>query len=242
VEKIQNPGTGHSRKEIFVAAGESDHFVGKHRADNDDPVVFEHLAVDLDRHVHGKETVRQCADLVRRNDANLAQLPGVIPGMIEKTHGPIGPGPFRRRQVQTPANGFLAHGLVGPQGNHHVQFPRETGKAGVQSLEDRADRGGPGSVRNDDQDSLPMILILGAGFRHQGGDFGSTDASPRRCCPGMKGCVVHCWRGFGQIVCAKNPPSTRRSVPVTKLLARALARNTAAPTNSRALPIRFMGV
>src|SRR5437667_11313138 len=33
------------------------------------------------------------------------------------------------------------------------------------------------------------------------------------------------------IVCERKPPSTRMSAPVTKLLARSLARNTAAPAN-----------
>lgn len=44
------------------------------------------------------------------------------------------------------------------------------------------------------------------------------------------------------MVCAKNPPSTTISVPVTKLLALRLARKTAAPVNSSAAPNRFIGV
>ncbi len=47
---------------------------------------------------------------------------------------------------------------------------------------------------------------------------------------------------FHQIVWLKNPPSTRKSIPVTKLAAAGLAKNTHAPTNSCASPKRFIGV
>src|SRR5438874_1956869 len=45
-----------------------------------------------------------------------------------------------------------------------------------------------------------------------------------------------------QIVCARKPPSTRRSEPVTKLLAFWLARKMAAPTSSLGPPKRAIGV
>lgn len=45
-----------------------------------------------------------------------------------------------------------------------------------------------------------------------------------------------------QMVWERNPPSTRRSMPVTNELAVELARKIAAPTNSSAFPKRPMGV
>src|ERR1017187_1692846 len=45
-----------------------------------------------------------------------------------------------------------------------------------------------------------------------------------------------------QIVWLRNPPSTRMSAPVTKLLAFWLARKIAAPTSSCDSPKRFIGV
>ena len=52
VKEIQNLRARNSRKQIFVAARKSDHFVGKHRSDDDDLVVVKHHSIHVHRHVH----------------------------------------------------------------------------------------------------------------------------------------------------------------------------------------------
>src|SRR5439155_24355649 len=92
--------------------------------------------------------------------------------------------------------------------------------------------------------ALQRLLLLAscpAGTRAGlGSTLSSNGEELTRKCHRYRSCKQA--RTRSQIVCDKNPPSTRMSAPVTKLLAFELARKMTAPTSSRASPNRAMGV
>ena len=84
-----------------------------------------------------------------RNHSDLAQSGLIIPFMIEEADLSVLRPALCERNVQPLTDGFLAHGLVRAQGDHHIQ-PRHRGaQDAVQRLKNHADRGCARAVRHD---------------------------------------------------------------------------------------------
>src|SRR3954454_22044109 len=131
------------------------------------------------------------------------------------------------------------------QGNHHIERFGRFPDAAMECLEEQSHRGGAGPIGNNKEDAFSSVIFRGAGSGNDISDLFGRDRLPSKCRNGMDWFRAHestasqC-TSF-QIVCERKHPSTRMSVPVTKLLALVLARNTAAPISSPDSPKRPIG-
>ena len=82
MEEIQNFGARDAGKKIFVAAGKADDFVRKHRADDNDLVVFEQQAVHVHFHRDGEKTIGKLRDFCGWDDADSLQGARIVPLVI----------------------------------------------------------------------------------------------------------------------------------------------------------------
>src|SRR4051812_9013701 len=132
------------------------------------------------------------------------------------------------------------------EGNHHIERLGHFSNKAMESLEEQPDRRSPGAIGNDEEYAFSSVVFRGAASGNDISDLFGRNRLPSKCRNGMDWFRAHestarqC-TSF-QIVCERKPPSTRISVPVTKLLALVLARNTAAPINSPDSPKRPIGV
>src|ERR1700674_3218345 len=79
MEEVQNFRTAHARKQVFVTTGKPDYFVWKNRSGNDDLIVIKDSPIDVDGHIHRKQTAAEIFDLFCGNGADVFQGYGVIP-------------------------------------------------------------------------------------------------------------------------------------------------------------------
>lgn len=169
MEEVQNLRSANAWEKVFVASGKTDDFMREHRADDDDLVVFENLAIDLDGNVHGEKAVGELADFFGGECADAFEGSGVVPFVIEKAHCAELFAEFSFGNFQPFTDCPLAHRLVGAESDEDVEGLRDFADAGVQGFEHRADRGGACAVRNDEEDGFVAEFGLGAGAD---GDFG----------------------------------------------------------------------
>ena len=151
VEEIQNLRPADAGEEIFVAAGEADHFVRKHRADDDDLVVIENEPVDFDGHIHREQTAGELADFLRGMVPISCQRGGIVPFVIEESDVPI----FAAAFFYEISNRLqMASSLIGgmrAESHQHIQSFRDPADRCVQRLEHHADGRGARAVGNDEQ-------------------------------------------------------------------------------------------
>ena len=94
VEEIQNVRAAHAGKQIFVATGETNHFMRENRADNDDLVVFKNQPVDGNVHVHLEQPAGEFTDLLCGDDADVGERGRIVPGVVEQADAAVLAGPL----------------------------------------------------------------------------------------------------------------------------------------------------
>ena len=137
----------------------------EHGTDDDDLIIIKEHPVHVHWHVHREQPARKPADLTGRDHADGLQRRGIVPSVIEKTNPPIRVPSFRFRDLQPPANGRLAHRLVGAERDEDVEGLGRLTNLPVKRLKEEPHRRGPGPVRDDEQNLFVAIILGGARLR-----------------------------------------------------------------------------
>jgi hypothetical protein len=166
VREVDDLLAGHAGEEIFVAAGEADHLVREHRADDQAHVVLHHGPVEDHVHVLAQPPLRQLGDPVGRDAAEAGQLLRAPPLVVAHREAGVGAAEVR---VQL----GVAHRPVRTERHQD----RDARGAAVQRLVHRAEqqrqRAAAGAVRHDDAHAAPVQVgpgqLVGDEGAHGGG-------------------------------------------------------------------------
>ena len=171
MEEVQDLRARDPGEKVFVPTRESDHLVGKNRADDQQLVIIEEACIDGDGHLHGEESAGEFVDLLRGERTDLTQRRGVVPLVVEKLHGGIALCAFLPRDLESLADGLLAHGSVCAEGDHHVDCGRHGGELPVDLFENHAERAASRGIRNDQENALAAHCILRKALGNDLGDL-----------------------------------------------------------------------
>jgi len=177
MEEVQNLRSADAREQVFVAARKADDFMGENRANDDDLVVFEDFAVDLDWDLHREKALRELADFFSAECAYAFESGWVIPFVIEKLDGTKIFSPFFFRDFEPFADRRLAHGLMSAKGDEDVEGFCDFADAGVYGFEHRPDRGRACAVGDNEQDGFVAEFGLEAGTDGDFGDRGVVEGA-----------------------------------------------------------------
>jgi hypothetical protein len=187
MKEIEDVGTGDAREEVLVATGESDDLVREDRADDDDLVVAEEQSIDIDGNIEGEQTAGELLNFIAVKGPNAAQFGGLIPGVVVEPNRAERGITFGLGDLETPAYGGFAHGLMGAKGDHEIALFGHARQDIVKGSEDQADGGRSGSVGDDGEDALVAVSVGGAGLTDQIPNLIGCKAG-LRCAQGCKGC------------------------------------------------------
>src|SRR5580704_637485 len=149
MEEVQHFRPAHTRKQVFVAPGKPNDFVRKNRTGDDDLVIVKDPPIDIDWHIHGKQTVAEIFDLFCGNGADVFQGQWVIPLMIKKLHRSLFRAALLHRNFQSLADRLFAHWLMRTESDHDVERRSAGTDLSKQALEEYAQRTCSRSVRDD---------------------------------------------------------------------------------------------
>jgi hypothetical protein len=151
-----------SGNEVLVAAGEPDHLVREHGADDDRAVRLHDVPVNVDVCPHRQAALRQLGDALAADVADVDQHGGIGPLVVHHHQARIG-----RRQARRLAGGADAEVAVDLV-RLHVRMCAgsddggeggdSAGKLAVQQPHHVRQRAGPGVVRHDENDVLPVDI------------------------------------------------------------------------------------
>ena len=83
MREVDDLGRRNAREEVLRAAREADDLVRKHRAADEDVVVFDHQPIERDRHVLLQASEAELLDDRRGDCPQRGERSGVIPPMVE---------------------------------------------------------------------------------------------------------------------------------------------------------------
>src|SRR6202011_3409164 len=145
-------------KQVFVTTGKPDYFVWKNRSGNDDLIVIKDSPIDVDGHIHRKQTAAEIFDLFCGNGADVFQGYGVIPLVIKKAHRPVFCAAFLHRNFQAVANSLLTHWLMRAERNHDVERRRAGTDLSEYAFKEHSQRTRSRAIGDDQEHFFPAIF------------------------------------------------------------------------------------
>jgi len=132
----------------------------KHGTTDQDVVIVQNQAIEVDRNSLAKQASGQRFDLIRRNFPELHESCGRVPAMIEDS---VLSAPALRLDksigdipADQPRKLGIAHGRMSAQRHQKVESLDARAELALQDAEQQRHRHGAGAVRNQDQHSQPV--------------------------------------------------------------------------------------
>src|SRR5205823_2895675 len=124
-----------------------------------------------------EQAVGEQADFAGQDDADAFERGRVVPRVVEKTDAPIRFRTFRLGNLQSPADGRLAHRLVRAERDQDVERFGRFANLPIERLEQQPDRRGACAVGNDDQNFLVAVIFGGAGLSYHIGNLFAVETA-----------------------------------------------------------------
>src|ERR1700736_3249657 len=124
VEEVEHFRPAHARKKVFVTAGKPTNLMRKNRAGDNDLIVLKKQAIDVDGHVHRKQTAALAFDLGGGNGADVLQGQRVIPLVIKQPDRAVFSLTLLNGNFQSMTDRLFAHRLMRAECNHNIECGR----------------------------------------------------------------------------------------------------------------------
>ena len=169
VDDVVHGATG---EEVLVATGEAHHLVGEHRAHDQVHVGLHAQLVDL--HAHGgvgQQSGGELADPLSGDLAQVRDLLGVVPGVVDDLPAGVGGGQSLALGAHQLLDVGLGHRGVGAQGDQRGHRGSAAGERLVDRAQHQRQRHGAGAVGNDHAHALAVDVGPGELLGHELADL-----------------------------------------------------------------------
>lgn len=156
MEQVQNVSARDARKEILVAAAESDDLVRENRAHDAEAVIVEHALVQ--RHIHrlSHSALGQFRNILLRERADTCERVRVVPFVVVDAHIGEVRLAFTRCDAQAREYDFVRLGRMRAEGNQHIHLPHAAPERRMRRVEHGGHRHAARVVGNNEQDALAV--------------------------------------------------------------------------------------
>ena len=159
VRDVDDVLPGNTGEEVLVATRDPHHLVREDRAHDQGEVVLDHRSVEQHRDIHRQPPLGQLGEPGGRDGAEVRERRRVPPLVVEHRHAGVGLLQPPDLVAEVPRQRFLAHRLVGAQGDQRGQPARPAVQSAVDRADQQGERAGPGAV--GDQDAHAPAVDIG---------------------------------------------------------------------------------